>query len=481
MDGMKYEELAELVDGFARTCDFEFAFDELLDHVWARSEEVDEDDVYGLASSSSYLFQTTDDPTNPRFMPRRMFFQGAEFRIVPTAEEVEGGYLLAGHRFMPFISRDVFPPDAWLVLPDGSAPHVRRVTMPLRQAREMLTLYGEDGAANYLTTDEKGNERKLAGSGKGKVEVTTFDLAGFYDGCGFAPGDALMVRVLDWLQGVYAVTHVEAAETASLQIVREWTLSMRNAYEAMHAELGFEADCYEQLAIMMLIGGRGPRPLMKQPPLPIEGFLLSQEDLAIKPVADRVVICPVDADPVVGAMQEMLEEMEELGGRLDAYFKQLGLSLRESEAEAYMRDALCHGAAGPEPVLARVCAGRSLFFRSAEEQEEFHALWCELWEQVGEAYSPDGDPYAQARSRLLEINDRCIATVRALDARGALEKAARSQAFKDFGMLSTSLASMLLLLNTVEGMADIPLDELDEMVDNLEPAIGKVLDRLEEV
>lgn len=108
---MKQDELAQLVDEFGRTADSVFELGAMLGFLEERTaKKVDEKEVFDLAASSIYLFESWAGLMSAKFIPRRRFFQGAEFRITPLKEEVEGGFLFPGHRFMPFICRISFPP-----------------------------------------------------------------------------------------------------------------------------------------------------------------------------------------------------------------------------------------------------------------------------------------------------------------------------------------------------------------------------------
>jgi hypothetical protein len=467
--------LPELVDGFGKTADAEFGLDELLDFLEERVDKLNADEVYDLAASCSYLFESWRDPLVTSFVPRRMFFQGAEFRITPTREEVEGGFLLAGHRFMPFLSRDVFPADAWLVLPDGSAPHVRRVEVSSDLAMSALGFFGKAQALEYLATDDKANETRTD-----TVAVTVYDLRDFYDRSGFKAGDSLMVRVLDWLQGVFSVTHLSANETIDLQQARAWSVAMRDAYGQMQDELGPEGDCYEQLAVTLLLGAEdGAYPLMKHPPLSLAAFFNSQEEIVIKQLADRAVLCHAEDDPMK-KMIASLSSSDDGASDLGRYFRELGLSINETEAEAYMRDAHFQGKSSPDAVLARIVAGRSLFFKTADDQDIFHDMWLELWEEVGTIYSREEDVHGALRARLLAINDRCLATMRKLDREKAFEAVLKNPAFEDFNRLTASLSGMLLLLNSVQGEVALSAEKLDAMMASLVPALEESLRRLEE-
>ncbi|MCK4565042.1 MAG: hypothetical protein KAU94_10265, partial [Verrucomicrobia bacterium] len=110
---MTKDELPEWVDDYGRLAETEFSFMDLVGHLREKGGKVEEDAVFDLAATSEYLFEA--DGLNENFVPRRAFFQGAQFRITPLKEEIEGGYIVPGHRFIPFVSREVFPPDARLV------------------------------------------------------------------------------------------------------------------------------------------------------------------------------------------------------------------------------------------------------------------------------------------------------------------------------------------------------------------------------
>ena len=47
-----------------------------------------------------------------RYVPAAQIFTGAEFLVTPDGWEIEQGILVPGHRFAPFMHRDVFPSEA---------------------------------------------------------------------------------------------------------------------------------------------------------------------------------------------------------------------------------------------------------------------------------------------------------------------------------------------------------------------------------
>ncbi|MDR3146443.1 MAG: hypothetical protein LBU21_09205, partial [Treponema sp.] len=62
------------------------------------------------------------------FSPRRQFFAHARFIVAPTQEEITAGFLIPGHRFLPFYAPDILPWDCSLLAPDGKAVAKKTVT-----------------------------------------------------------------------------------------------------------------------------------------------------------------------------------------------------------------------------------------------------------------------------------------------------------------------------------------------------------------
>ena len=472
----KKDDLPDLVDGYGRLAETEFSLMELVGHLRELGVEAAEDDVFDIAITSDYLFDT--DSLDETFVPRRAFFQGAQFRVTPLKMEIEGGFVVPGHRFVPFISREVFPTDARLVLPDGSALRTRTVSLPQRQVMPFLFFYGSDHSIEYLLRDQENNELALKPPFDADVEVTVFDLRDYFAESGFRPGDSLMLTVVDWLQGVFSVTRVEAP--SDLVSVRTWTDSMQMALDDAMDELGTEGDSNEQLSLAMYIAQTEPDciPLTQAPPLSLAAYLNLQEDITVKKVRGQGILWPVDGDPEDEAILEAMANPVEPDSALDAYFQQLGLSISEGEVEAYMCDALHQGCTNPEEVLGRVTAGRSLFFSSADEQEEFHDLWFVLWDELKQDYSRKDDVCAEARTRFLKINDKILAALRQADRQGmGMEEMLDNPVFQEMGKLSAMVSSALIMFNAPELLDETPAD-LGEMTEMLNVAIDDLIERL---
>jgi len=470
-------QVPELIDNYARSAEGEFLFVDMLRHLRNQGCRAGEDEIYGRAADSEFLF-AANRLDEDAFVPRHVFFRGAQFRVTPLEEEVEGGFLVPGHRFMPFASREVFPADARLVLPDGSVARSRTVSVPQEMAMAVLRFYGDFHSLEYLILDYEENAEVLKPPYKNDVGMTVFDFRDYFSESGFQPGDSLMLSVVDWQTGVFSVSRVQAS--GDFFSVQEWMGSMKLAFEDAMDELGPGADCYEQLSLAFYSAQDDPDcvPLASNPPLSIAAFFNRQEEITVKTVGENALFWEVDEDPETELVLEALSNPPRPGSELDAHFQQQGLSLSETEAEAYMRDALFRGCDKPDEVLARVASGRLLVFPSAGEQDDFHRLWGMLWEDVRKEYSKEGDVCAEARSRFLELNDRCLAVMRHLDRQGiGMEALLENPAFMEFNHLSAMIASMLELFNRPDEFGEVP-DNVDAMVGTLGEALDQLIETL---
>jgi len=471
------EKLIGVIDDFALKVTAEFSLLDLRRYVRKRGITISEDELYEYALSSDLIIEV--DTFDQVFLPRSVFFKGAQFRITPLDAEIAGGYLMPGHRFMPFLSFAVFPGSVRLSLPDGSVAAVRRASLPREQVMMGLHFFGPAAALEYLIFDEEDNAQGLISSPDAEALLTVFDLGEFYASSRFRPGDSLMLTVQDWQKGEYSLERV----TPSLDAVaaKKWVESMDYAMNTAIDEFGPDGDCNFQLALAMRNAEENPEcvSLMSSPPLSFAAYFNLRKDLTVKAVDDRALFWDRDEEPD-DEEDELLDALENLmEGELDAYFRDLGLSVSEGEVEAYMRDALFHGGGSAESVLGRVTAGRHVLFASAEDQEEFHDLWSVLWDEVRVEYDPAADPYAEIRSRFLAINDKALATMRELDARGTGLKIAANPTFLEFSRFTAMISSALVLFNQPgEEEGEGSPDSIANMIPLLDEAIDRLSDQL---
>lgn len=483
---MNKQMLFDMIQDFAAKKADAFDFEELAEYAAARVKGFyhdAEDRLWDLACRSDFLFEDDREHYSDRFMPRHAFFKGAEFRVKPLDEEVKGGYLVPGHRFMPFIERDVFPSEAGLKLPDGSMVPTCKIQLSVAEVDRFLLFFGQYGAVEYLLADDEENAQSLQPPYDGSVSVTVFDLKIFFDRCGFRAGDSLMLTVEDWLKGWLSLRHLPAKqEPLDFSETRDWTHALRLAFEEDCQTSELNHDCNEQMARMLWLAeaNENSPAMLSNPPLSLAAFFNMQKDLTVQTAGQVSFFWPID-EPVESRMLNSMEEdiYAEAETELDAYFDLLGLSLSSDEAEAYMRDALARGERDSENALARVIQGRTLYFPTADDQQDFNRLWLELWEAVRTRYVPSKDPHRKMRAVFLDLNDQCLGVLRELDRNSPDPHAVlNNPATLQLGELSSMISSALLVCNQDdEDFEDFPLP-LDAMARDLSAAIEELSQRL---
>lgn len=473
---MDIDKVDEIVELYSRNAEKEFTQEELAAFVRdVIKADVDEDTIGELAESNGYLFSEgfRDSP----FIPRRTFFKGAQFRIVPLPEEIEGGYLIPGHRFIPFISREIFPGEAQLLLPDGKDATVRQVEVAQRMTQMVLRFFGAYQSIDYLVADAEENAERILPPYDQPVQVSVFDLSELYAAHCFKPGDALLVTVQDWLRGIYSIERVvKAAEPRDPKRCDRWLDSMDLSVASAMDKLEMLGDCTEQLAWAIYLAQQDPEciSLMEHPPFSMVEWVNHQDLLVVKQLGEMPVLWEIDED-----LPSELHEDDLPCSELDAIFEELGLSITEEEVEAYMRDALFHGEGRADAVLARIATGRSLIFSSGEEQERFHCLWSELWEKVKGLYDAAEDPFAGPRGRMLQLNDRSLAVLRELDGRGTdLMAVMHNPAFIELSQLSAMISQTMVLFNRPASEVGDAAVFPEQMLEQLELTVDQLVEKL---
>ena len=480
---MKRRKLYKLISSFALEQSDSFELDDLEQYIEKKDDSFDDLGLlYNMACESEWLFEDDRKLVGSFFVPRHCLFKGAEFRVKPLPEEVAGGYLVPGHRFMPFISRTICPVDATLKLADDSVATKRKESFSYEMALRFILYFGEYGMIDYLVYDNETNASNIKPPFDKLVDMTVFDLADFYKQCGFKAGDSLMFKVEDWLKGVFSVRHIPAkGKSVDFAGTHAWVEALRSGFEEMRTIEEPNYDCNEQISHMFCLAEMDVKSssVLTDPPLTLPDFFRKQSDLTLKTLGQITFFWPID-EPVESRLTDLMED----GGpepetELDALFQMLNLSLDSEDAEAYMRDALACGINDPNVPLERVLNGRDLLFPNEIIQHEFSDLWHELWDEVRQRFDPKKDSFREARSVILRLNDKCLTILREMDKakidpRAIITNPAAMQLSEISGMVH----SVMVMLNLVDEDAEeielpLPLEEMDEKM-------GAVLDQISE-
>jgi hypothetical protein len=230
------------------------------------------DEIQALLEGEPCLFH---DKAQGRFVPRAAYFKGARFLVIPTEYELERDILITGDRLVPFSCPDIFPGKAALHAPSGERIRRRRITAPLSEVAEFLSLYGYRGMFSYLETDLPENAVALARlnhttAQKVVVQMAVYHMPDVYKAMDLAPGDGIVFTVRDWREGAFSLARVESpmANPVTLPLRNRWAVRMEDGL-ARAAEM----DCStieEQIAYAFFLGGRC---LVENPVNYVQGFI----------------------------------------------------------------------------------------------------------------------------------------------------------------------------------------------------------------
>ncbi len=400
---------------FILTRSRKFTFSELTDHLKARGRKnPSERDILDILETCALVFSRDFDS----FTPRHIFFKRAEFMISPTAEETRAAVLVPGHRFIPFLSPLVRPWECVLQPADKTKVPQRWMEWKVRNLLTYHSLYGQETLSHLLTEDRKENAERIDRDAflDSTVEVTVYDFSALFREWKFSFGDGLLLRVRDWVQGVYTVEPVKKKIRAELMKESgDWLRRLEKGFSKTFDDLGLSFPLEEQVAYGYFYAGKQA---LKSPPLHLGGFIDSCRTVHIVDYGVETRLWHESRlDPSALRIPDSVEPMGATGS-LDAIFQDMGISLSKVEVEAFMRDELFHRREEMDGVIRRIFAGRPAEFHSPEQLGDFDTYLQKLWERVKRSYNFFADQAAgEARSRILAILERQLEWLRSMDRR----------------------------------------------------------------
>ena len=419
------------------------------------------------------------------YVPRCSFFQGAQFLITPQPEEIQANILIPGHRFMPFLERDVFPATCQLLIDDEAPIQTQVIKKPIQELLIYLSFYGQQGAIQYLTADQECNldvmEHDL-NSDNPEFAVTVFDMTDVYARHAFKAGDAFRCTVKDWAQGIYSIEHIPNDPHTLEFRMQKWIQDMDAAICLTWVDGDYFVDIYDQLSEALFIG---PKSLYKNPPLHFGGFLARSKKVAIfqTPITALLSHSDISPDSLYDRAADMA--MSSMTGRrdsLDAILNDLGLSTTQDEIEAYMRDACSRGEESLEAAMQRAFSGREdITFYDDAQFDSFNQFIDELWDHVRANIDPKHDKHiAPLRARILELLNRHTTWLRDCDSRNIPPSELPEAPTMALASMTGILSQTLGLLNSDDDSSQIEIHKLTNTLDLMEKHFNELFSELEE-
>jgi hypothetical protein len=367
--------------------------DELLDPV---SEALDHNPwvFYDLASKL--------------YLPRRHFFESANFLISLTPLERQEGYLIVGHRCVPFVARDLLPFQYDFFDYDDNMLEWREIEIPFSELEIYYSLYGYPRMLEMLMMeDEQNSELIMALTANTIPDVTVkiqvLDISSLLADLG--EYDRLSVNVLDWREGAFQFDK-KGRPQPSAEDVTIWRDLLEEGLIVAFDRLGPLTDVYEQLSQALFYGHPD---VYHRPALHIGGFLSHMEQVSFSSLNGVPIFWLANQLPEDHLFERMWPERTMSGAHdtLEEIMYDIGSPLGESELEAYMRDELFRGGKDFNAVMRRFLPGPwEETFADDRQQEAFVNLAQGIWDNVSSTYNRFSDRQpGKCRTRCLDLLD----------------------------------------------------------------------------
>ena len=141
------------------------------------------------------------------FLTRAGAFTGATFTIKPTTKEIEGGYLLVGHRCIPFVDSEQSSGALRFSFDNQILPR-KIMDFPLREVLSFFSLFGEEYAIQFILSDPAARDSMLRSFEEElpqSVSLTVIDCSKIFKDWNFKRGDLLLAEVIDWRGGIVKI------------------------------------------------------------------------------------------------------------------------------------------------------------------------------------------------------------------------------------------------------------------------------------
>ncbi|MBN1413413.1 MAG: hypothetical protein JW969_21400 [Spirochaetales bacterium] len=374
------------------------------------------------------------------FVSQAECFRGMEIGAALTPFERDNGFLIPGHRFLPFHEMPSKPWTMVLLGPDGKEIPKKKAILSLETLPLYLRFFGPDSLFAYLYSDSDNPDDEIElKDGSADVETTVFDLSSFLKDTAFSGEDTLILSAVEPEKKVFEIRKKASSDQPDKKVINAFVRKLDKAFEQVFKLFGPVLTMPQQIAHALYF--TGPAIYLK-PALHLGGYINLSRQVLFLPLEQSEILW---SQKVAGPFDKNFE-----CGLLDKYLSLLDISLSESEIEAFMRDELFTRNNSFENVKDRCFRGRALRIENKEFKDEFYAMLKELWEETQKHYNYFSDQNrGRLRSQLLRLLDEQINFIRSLDAR-KINTDSLPEDFYELGHIGTLIAQSLKALNNEE-------------------------------
>ncbi|SEP99779.1 hypothetical protein SAMN04487977_102155 [Treponema bryantii] len=232
-----------------------FTVDDFYRYLKSKGAKITKTDARDILQVSEYAFSLV----NNEYVTKAGVFTGRWFSFKPSREEVEKGYILIGHRCIPFVNPEL-PPDAISIMSCGKNIESEAHTFSMNLAMDTFALYGEGYILPYIFNDKNNTSIPLSSvqySMPQEICLTCWPLKEINGGQDFKYGDRILCRALNWCDGVVEM-NVQSSCLSEYVISdeavqrEEWYTHFENGLLESFDKHGPASSIEEQLSYLFL-------------------------------------------------------------------------------------------------------------------------------------------------------------------------------------------------------------------------------------
>lgn len=228
-----------------------FTFDDVMAFFEKLNICVEPEEIRVLLSSMPFLVEFEDDT----YCSKDIVLEDVCFSILPTKKEIDEGYLIIGHRTMPFTNQAMMPSELTFYVGRKIVPKTEKA-LPNSEIRKHYEFFGEDYMVQVLGNDIVNmNEPfdNILNPELYTTKLTVLDMKKFYEKYKFHYGDRIICTSRNWFEGTINIAPYSAVNDNTFnieefeQIKKIWTGLFEKNLATVLKKHGVLANIYEQL------------------------------------------------------------------------------------------------------------------------------------------------------------------------------------------------------------------------------------------
>ena len=271
-----------IIDDFLLTYQQIFTLDFFYRAMKSNGLKITKEYAKNVLDSSDMVFSLIND----EYITRAGVFIGRWFSFKPSAEEIQKGYIILGHRCIPFVNPDI-PPDKLNVTNGKFIISPKPVTFSMNLALDTFALFGEGYVLPYVFNDHSNTTIPLSSvqyGMPGEITLTAWPISKLKGGKTIRLGDRILGRVVNWGDNVVelSVLPADSSDEISVQDIEreEWYSNFEKGLIDNFEMSGPANSIEQQLAFLFL---ENQEALCKQSCGSAEEFLKHTKKIGFSP------------------------------------------------------------------------------------------------------------------------------------------------------------------------------------------------------